>query len=101
MVNIWNASSGEGLHKFVGLSYDVHSVAFSRDSTRLASASKSMVNIWNVSSGELLQTFSSNYSLGSVASSHDATQLALATVQGSVDDRCVEIWDASSGEHLH
>ena len=75
----------------------VISVAFSHDSTRLASASHDRtVKIWDASSGECLSTLEGHGGVvGSVAFSHDSTRLASASY-----DRTVKIWDASSGECL-
>ncbi|OAP64881.1 hypothetical protein AYL99_00853 [Fonsecaea erecta] len=75
----------------------VNSVAFSPDSTRLASASvDGTVKIWNVSSGASLQTLEGHSAgVNSVAFSPDSTRLASAS-----DDRTVKIWDASSGAYL-
>ena len=75
----------------------VLSVAFSHDSTRLASAlDDNTAKIWDASSGECLQTLEGHRgSVWSVAFSHDSTRLASAS-----DDNTVKIWDASSGECL-
>jgi len=75
----------------------VSSVAFSHDSTRLASASNDKtVKIWDASSGECLQTLEGHSGfILSVAFSHDSTWLASAS-----NDKTVKIWDASSGECL-
>ncbi|OCL04248.1 beta transducin-like protein HET-E2C*40 [Glonium stellatum] len=75
----------------------VWSVAFSHDSTRLASASDDgIVKIWNASSGKCLQTLKGHSGMvRSVAFSHDSTRLASAS-----DDGIVKIWDASSGKSL-
>ena len=72
-------------------------MAFSHDSTRLASASvDSTVKIWDTSSGACLQTLEGHHSyINSVAFSHDSTRLASAS-----DDSMVKIWDASSGACL-
>jgi WD40 repeat protein len=85
------------LQTLEGHSSYVTSVAFSHDSTRLASASgDSTVKIWDVSSGACLQTLKGHsYGVRSVAFSHDSTRLASAS-----DDRTVKIWDASSGACL-
>jgi len=75
----------------------VSSVAFSLDSTRLASASWGpTVKIWDASSGACLQTFE-NPSKGvwSVVFSPDSTRLASASW-----DHTVKIWDARSGACL-
>ncbi|EUC40675.1 hypothetical protein COCMIDRAFT_108209 [Bipolaris oryzae ATCC 44560] len=74
------------------------SVAFSRDSTRLASASDdSTVKIWDASSGTCVHTLEGHSSnVNSVAFSHDSTRLASASW-----DSIVKIWDASSGTCVH
>ena len=75
----------------------VSSVAFSHDSTRLASASgDNTVKIWDASSGECLQTLEGHSGgVWSVTFSHDSTRLASAS-----GDKTVKIWNASSGECL-
>ncbi|KAF2174705.1 beta transducin-like protein HET-D2Y [Zopfia rhizophila CBS 207.26] len=75
----------------------VLSVAFSHDSTRLASASDDKtVKIWDASSGECLQTLEGHRGwVWSVTFSRDSTRLASVS-----DDKTVMIWDASSGECL-
>ncbi|KAF2476795.1 WD40 repeat-like protein [Lindgomyces ingoldianus] len=89
----WSAclSTLEGHSDFIS------SVAFSHDSTRLASGSGDhTVKIWDVSSGKCLSTLEGRSShITSVAFSHDSTRLA----SGSRDDT-VKIWDVSSGKCL-
>jgi len=96
-VRIWDASSGACLQTLEGHSSWVSSVAFSHDSTCLASASDDCtVKIWDVSSGACLQTLEGHSDeVSSVAFSHDSTCLASAS-----DDGTVKIWDASSGACL-
>ena len=93
MGDSWSAC----LQTLEGHSGGVISVAFSHDSTRLASASDdSTVKIWDASSGECLSTLKGHSGrVRSVAFSHDSTRLASAS-----DDGTVKIWDASSGERL-
>jgi WD40 repeat protein len=85
------------LQTLEGHGNEVSSVAFSHDSTRLASASDdSTVKIWDASSGACLQTLEGHSdSVRSVAFSHDSTRLASASW-----DSTVKIWDASSGACL-
>ena len=75
----------------------VNSVAFSHDSSRLASASADeTVKIWDASSGACVQTLEGHGdSVWSVAFSHDSSRLASAS-----SDKTVKIWDASSGACL-
>jgi WD40 repeat protein len=72
-------------------------VAFSHDSTWLASASYDRtVKIWDATSGAYLQTLKGYSRIVSlVAFSHDSTRLASAS-----DDKTVKIWDATSGACL-
>ena len=85
------------LQTLEGHSSMVNSVAFSHDSTRLASASSdSTVKLWDTSSGECLQTFEGhNRGVNSVAFSHDSARLASASY-----DNTVKLCDTSSGECL-
>jgi WD40 repeat protein len=78
-------------------SISVSSVAFSHDSTKLASASyDNTVKVWDASSGACLQTLEGHSStVSSVAFSHDSTKLASAS-----EDKTVKVWDASSGACL-
>ncbi|KAF7513224.1 hypothetical protein GJ744_010620 [Endocarpon pusillum] len=59
-LKIWNASSGDCVQTLKDPGNDVYSMAFSHDSTRLASESyDQIIKIWDVNSGEHLHT---NYS---------------------------------------
>ncbi|KAF1810848.1 beta transducin-like protein HET-D2Y [Eremomyces bilateralis CBS 781.70] len=85
------------LQTLEGHSDRVISVVFSRDSTRLASASyDKTVKIWDPSSGACLQTLKGHSGwVGSVVFSSDSTRLASAS-----RDTTVKIWDANSGACL-
>ncbi|KAF2856407.1 beta transducin-like protein HET-E4s [Plenodomus tracheiphilus IPT5] len=92
--NRWSAC----LQTLEGHSSAVCSVAFSHDSTQLASASwDNTVKIWDASSSACLHTLEGHSrAVYSMAFSHDSTQLASASW-----DNTVKIWDASSGACLH
>ncbi|KAF2627343.1 beta transducin-like protein HET-E4s [Macroventuria anomochaeta] len=85
------------LQTLEGHSSAVSSVAFSHDSTKLASASyDNTVKVWDASSGACLQTLEGHSDwVRSVAFSHDSTKLASASY-----DNTVKVWDASSGACL-
>jgi WD40 repeat protein len=85
------------LQTLEGHSDFAQSVAFSPDSTRLASSSHDRtIRIWDADNGECLRTLEGHSdSVNSVAFSHDSTRLAWAS-----EDRTVRIWDATSGEYL-
>ncbi|KAF2464685.1 WD40 repeat-like protein [Lindgomyces ingoldianus] len=89
----WTAA----LQTLEGPSSSVSSVAFSHNSTWLASGSyDNTVRIWDVSNGECLQTLEGHSSsVSSVTFSHDSTRLASES-----NDNTVKIWDASSSECL-
>lgn len=90
-------ASGKCLYTLNGHRNSVYSVAFSHDSTRLASASEDhTVNIWNTSSGECQYTTEGHSeAVLSVAFSHDSTKLVSASI-----DHAVKIWDMASGKCL-
>jgi WD40 repeat protein len=93
MSSSWSAC----LQTLEGHSYYVTSVAFSHDSTQLASASQDQtIRLWDASTGKCVRTLKGHsYYVSSVAFSHDSIQLA-----SSSDKNTVKLWDTSSGECL-
>jgi WD40 repeat protein len=89
----WNAC----LQTLEGHSDSVTSVAFSRDSKHLASASyDKTVKIWDANTGACLQTLEGHSRwVRSVAFSRDGKHLASAS-----HDHTVKIWDANTGACL-
>ena len=85
------------LQTLEGHSSAVISVAFSHDSSKLASASyDKTVKVWDVSSGTCVQTLEGHSSaVRSVVFSHDSSKLASAS-----DDNTVKVWDVNSGRCL-
>ena len=84
MVKVWDASSGECVLTLEGHSDCVNSVAFSHDSTRLASASgDKTVKVWDASSGECLQTLNIGKALHRI--SFDISNSCLQTDVGVID----------------
>jgi WD40 repeat protein len=86
------------LQTLEGHSNAVSSVAFSHDSTWLASASgDKTVKMWDASTGACVQTLEGHSGdVTSVAFSHDSTWLASASY-----DSTVKMWDASTGACVH
>ncbi|KIW92905.1 uncharacterized protein Z519_06754 [Cladophialophora bantiana CBS 173.52] len=81
------------LQTLEGHSGHIYLVAFSDDSTQLASASDGTVKIRDAGSGACLQTLEGHSdSVSSVAFLHDSTRLASASLDGTV-----KLWDAGSG----
>ncbi|KFZ17327.1 hypothetical protein V501_01790, partial [Pseudogymnoascus sp. VKM F-4519 (FW-2642)] len=82
------------LQTLEGHSGSVCSVAFSRDSRLLASASDdNTVKVWDAATGTLQQTLEGHRSwVRSVAFSHDSKLLASASY-----DNTVKVWDAATG----
>jgi WD40 repeat protein len=95
MTDKWSAC----LQTLEGHDSTVNSVAFSHDSTRLASASASAdgtIKIWDASNGACLQTIEAcNNRIPSMAFSHDSTRLASTSTHSTI-----KIWDVSSGAYL-
>ena len=80
---MWDASSGACLHTLEGHSSVVYSVAFSHDSSKLASASfDNTVKVWDASSGACLQTLNIGVALHSL--SFDPTSSLLRTNIGLI-----------------
>ena len=96
-VAVWDAGTGEQLHKFAGHTSWVNSVAFSPDGKTLASGCMDhMIRLWNVNTGRRLRVLGGHTKdISSLAFNRDGITLA----SGSWD-RTVRLWNAKTGEHL-
>ena len=104
-IKIWDAHAGKLLHTFTAHKYDIHSLAWSPDSTCLASVGgEPLIKIWDTSTGNLQHTFKAhsskfferNSSSYYVAWSQDSTCLASA----NLNDKTIKLWDVNTGNVL-
>jgi hypothetical protein len=89
-VQIWNATTGKLLVK---LPVNAQSLAWSPDSTRLATGG-SNVQIWNAMTGKLLLTYQNSSQVETVAWSPDGTRIAAG-------DAHIQIFDAQTGKTIY
>ena len=90
-VRLWNTRTGEESRILEG-QFGVHSVAFSPDGVKLATANHISIRFWNARTGEHLRTLV--HWVGRFAFSPDGKTLAVGRAGA------IEIWDAHSGEKL-
>ncbi len=96
-IMLWDVATGQDHTAFSGHTRDVESLAFSPDSTTLASGSgDDTIKLWDVTTGQELATFRGHTSdVYSVVFSPDGTTLA----SGSGDDT-IKLWDVTTGQEL-
>jgi WD40 repeat protein/serine/threonine protein kinase len=97
VVKVWDVQTGQELQSIPGHASWVHSVVYSPDGKRLASASlDKTVKLWDPQTGQEIVTCSGHTrSVNSLAFSSDSKRLASAS-----DDNTVKIWNAQSGEEI-
>jgi WD40 repeat protein len=97
MVRLWDAASGEELHRF--FEHDrVRAVALSPDGRQAVSAGDDKtLRLWDLASGQLIRRFRGHQgTIAGVAFSPDGRHL----LSGALD-RSVRLWDLASGRELH
>jgi dipeptidyl aminopeptidase/acylaminoacyl peptidase len=98
-VRVWDATTGQLLHRLEGHEWPVHCVAFSPDGRRLVSgAGDGTVRVWDLTTGgEVPFSPLTGHTAGinSVAYSPDGRRLASAC-EGSI----VRVWDAATGKAI-
>ena len=98
-IGIWlyDVATSRELALLTGHTRGINAVAFSPNSTKLASGSyDNTVKVWDVSTGENITTLEGHTSwIFSVAFSPDGTTIA----SGSYDNT-VKVWDVSTGENI-
>jgi len=80
IVRIWDAETGEELHKLEGHPGIVNRIAFSPDGTKIATTCILSVRIWDVATGQELQKFEEHRAyVHTIAFSPDGTRVVFAT----------------------
>lgn len=96
LISLWDVQSGEQLNELRGHSYQVTSLTYSRDGTRIASSSfvDRCIKLWDAKTGnELLSVPTGNYPT-QVAFSQDDTRI-VAYVPPAI-----RVWDTETGDEL-
>jgi WD40 repeat protein len=101
-LRLWDADSGEELHRFGGYTGHVICVAFSPDGRFALSGGDPKGRLWEVESGELLRCFEGHIdAVGAVAFSPDGRRaLSAAADEPDRRDGSVRLWDVPSGTEV-
>ncbi len=96
-IKIWDLTGGRLLRSLSGHASGVGGLAFSRDSTRLATAGKDgTARVWDVATGKQLRMLRGHTApVSRVAFSPDGTRLATAS-----EDKTMRIWEAATGKEV-
>ncbi|MFH0795168.1 MAG: hypothetical protein V2A74_14180, partial [bacterium] len=94
---LWNVETGEIVRRLLGHRADVESVVFSKDGSRVATASlDETAKLWDTDTGRELMTFTGHSDgLQSVDISPDEAKVATGSSDGTA-----RIWDAATGNLL-
>ncbi|KAK4081539.1 uncharacterized protein Triagg1_2280 [Trichoderma aggressivum f. europaeum] len=94
---IWNVSTDERVHELLYDGYTPEFLAFSHDSSLIASSSKDMIQLWSVNTGECIRKIMrGEFSFIVVAFSHDSSLIASSSVDGAI-----QLWRTNTGECVH
>ncbi len=95
-IKVWDVDKGKEVLSLQGHTGFVHSVAFSPDGKRIASAGDETVRVWDTENGKELLTLKGHTAVVcSVCFSPDGKRLASASW-----DKTVKLWDAEKGQEL-
>lgn len=99
LVRVWDANSGELLHKLTGHTDEIQCVDFTPDGMQLVSGSRDKtVRLWDVESGTMLRTFSGHTSwVTSVKCLADGRRVMTGSHNS---DGSLRVWDLKTGEQL-
>ncbi len=95
-VQVWNAATGGQVYAYRGHSLIVYGVAWSPNSSRVASASADgTVQVWDATTGGQVYIYRGHSNgVNGVAWSPNGSRIASASTDGTV-----QVWDATTGGH--
>jgi WD40 repeat protein len=96
VVVIWDSASGKALHRLLGHTNNVYTLAYSQDGKLLASGSRTngQIILWDPVAGKLIRELGSTSSADWVAFSPDGKMLATASAGG------IHLWQVSTGQQM-
>jgi WD40 repeat protein len=93
-IQLWDAKEGKEKGKLLSDIYQVQSVQFSPDGSKVAAGGNGTVQLWEVATGKLVRRFAGRTGQGSqLVFSPDGKTLSAAGQDG-----CVQSWDVATGK---
>jgi WD40 repeat protein len=93
---LWNVKTGEIVHRLIGHTGVVRSVAISSDGQRAISGSDdATVRLWNIETGQEIRRFEGGNAVASIAFGPEERTFLTAS-----SDRTVRLWDIETGEEI-